>query len=422
MAVTLPFGMLSDAECWQQLPPVESSGDGLLPNWAKVVTKFAPRTAAALLRLDFVQRTGSPLPAALRAKLRWVIARANRCAYTQAYAELDGKLAGVLPEAFALLAQGEEAWPAEERSALKFVWQMTVDAPQTTDEQFAELVLQYGEKQTAAMVLLAAYGNFQDRLATVLGLPMEEGGPLPAKEVRFVRDPGALVFPPHGKVAGDDALPSLKNNGPDNAWSDLPYDALQERLERQRNRQARLTVPTWDEVKAKLPPEYPVDKPLAIVWMLICLGYVPELAIPWSAMTRTFWGESQQDRILEESLFWIQTRTIRCNYCMGHCEMLLEVAGMDSPAIDRRLRQLASGDWSAFPAAEQVAYAFARKITAEPWAIDESDLQGLVKAYGETQAFFIAVWLCRGLYMTRVSDGFQLPLERENVFAALFGD
>ena len=25
-------------------------------------------------------------------------------------------------------------------------------------------------------------------------------------------------------------------------------------------------------------------------------------------------------------------------------------------------------------------------------------------------------WLCRGLYMTRVSDGFQLPLERENVF------
>jgi hypothetical protein len=25
-------------------------------------------------------------------------------------------------------------------------------------------------------------------------------------------------------------------------------------------------------------------------------------------------------------------------------------------------------------------------------------------------------WLCRGLYMTRVSDGFQLPLERDNVF------
>jgi hypothetical protein len=30
-------------------------------------------------------------------------------------------------------------------------------------------------------------------------------------------------------------------------------------------------------------------------------------------------------------------------------------------------------------------------------------------------------WLCRGLYMTRVSDGFQLPPERENVFADFFG-
>ncbi len=30
-------------------------------------------------------------------------------------------------------------------------------------------------------------------------------------------------------------------------------------------------------------------------------------------------------------------------------------------------------------------------------------------------------WLSRGLYMTRVSDGFQLPLERDNVFADFFG-
>jgi hypothetical protein len=29
-------------------------------------------------------------------------------------------------------------------------------------------------------------------------------------------------------------------------------------------------------------------------------------------------------------------------------------------------------------------------------------------------------WLCRGLYMTRVSDGFQLPLERDNVFREFF--
>jgi hypothetical protein len=35
---------------------------------------------------------------------------------------------------------------------------------------------------------------------------------------------------------------------------------------------------------------------------------------------------------------------------------------------------------------------------------------------GPAQAMSTFWWLCRGLYMTRISDGFQLPLERENVF------
>ena len=35
---------------------------------------------------------------------------------------------------------------------------------------------------------------------------------------------------------------------------------------------------------------------------------------------------------------------------------------------------------------------------------------------GPAKAMSTFWWLCRGLYMTRISDGFQLPLERENVF------
>jgi len=40
----------------------------------------------------------------------------------------------------------------------------------------------------------------------------------------------------------------------------------------------------------------------------------------------------------------IQTRSIRCNYCMGHCEMLLEVGGLDKNAIAGRTRRLASSE------------------------------------------------------------------------------
>ena len=47
---------------------------------------------------------------------------------------------------------------------------------------------------------------------------------------------------------------------------------------------------------------------------------------------------------------------------MGHCEMLLAVAGLDDAAVTRRTRQLAGGDWSRFTPAERAAFAFARNL------------------------------------------------------------
>ena len=138
----------------------------------------------------------------------------------------------------------------------------------------------------------------------------------------------------------------------DPEWSELTYEALQSRLEGQRGRTPRLPVPTWDEVKRNLPPAL-AARPTRIVWNLVCSGYVPELAVPWSVSTRTMWAEAKPDRVFEESLFWVQTRAIRCNYCMGHCEMLLEVAGLDKSAVAERTRRLAGDDWSCFPPSEQ---------------------------------------------------------------------
>jgi hypothetical protein len=45
------------------------------------------------------------------------------------------------------------------------------------------------------------------------------------------------------------------------------------------------------------------------------------------------WAEARPERVFEESLFWVQTRAIGCIYCMGHCEMLLEVAGLTKEQV-----------------------------------------------------------------------------------------
>jgi hypothetical protein len=104
---------------------------------------------------------------------------------------------------------------------------------------------------------------------------------------------------------------------------------------------------------------------------------------------------------------------------MGHCEMLLAVAGLDKNSLDERTRRLASGDWSTFPAADRAGFAFARKQAREPWSITDADVQGLVDHFGPERALDVIWWACRCHYMTRVADGFQIPLERDNVFMGM---
>jgi alkylhydroperoxidase family enzyme len=105
---------------------------------------------------------------------------------------------------------------------------------------------------------------------------------------------------------------------------------------------------------------------------------------------------------------------------MGHCEMLLAVAGLDKNAITERTRQLASGDWSGFSPAERAAFHFARKQAVAPWEITDADYRELEQHFGKERALDLVWWACRCHYMTRVADAFQLPLERENVFEGFF--
>jgi alkylhydroperoxidase family enzyme len=104
---------------------------------------------------------------------------------------------------------------------------------------------------------------------------------------------------------------------------------------------------------------------------------------------------------------------------MGHCEMLLAVAGLDKNAIADRTQRLASGDWSSFTPPQRAAFAFARKQAETPAAINAADVAELLRHFGTVRSLNVIWWACRCHYMTRVADAFQLPLERDNVFMGL---
>ncbi len=161
-----------------------------------------------------------------------------------------------------------------------------------------------------------------------------------------------------------------------------------------------------------------MDKPSDIVWYRIAFGYADELAVPFEIYMRTAGSEVAKnwDRIFGNSLFWMVTDAMKCPYCMGHCEMNWEVTGLSMKEIEERSRILAGNDWSSFTPEQQQALDFARKLTKTPGKIARQDMEALRKGFGDQRALFIALNCSRYNYMTRISNGFQLTLERENVF------
>jgi alkylhydroperoxidase family enzyme len=303
---------LSNEQAWKHLPKAEQGAGAPLPAWARVTARALPRTTAAMLELDYRHRAASPLDAKLRAKMRWVAAHANGCAYAEACALADLKRAGASAAEMAALGKPLAGLPKSDRAALQFADKLTRAAYTVTDEEVKHLRSLYGDAAVVAMVQLLAHANFQDRLILTLGLAPEPGGPLPPLDVRFAAGAPAPPVPPRKPPAKG---PVVSGQAPDADWAKLDFDYLQKQMEGQRAREPRIPVPSWDEARKHLPPGVPAPpRPVRIRWSLVCMGYQPELAAGWSACTHAFGQEAKQDRVFEESLFWVVTRSLQCFY------------------------------------------------------------------------------------------------------------
>jgi hypothetical protein len=60
---------------------------------------------------------------------------------------------------------------------------------------------------------------------------------------------------------------------------------------------------------------------------------------------------------------------------MGHSEMLLAVAGLKPEEVKARTKDLAEGNWGAFPPSERVAFQISYKISKEPAKVNKNEVK-----------------------------------------------
>ncbi len=411
---TVPFPTpLSNEAAWERLPQAIKGQGAPLPIWARQLAAFLPKTTASLLALDYAQRASNPIPPRLRAAMRLISAHTVGSEAALKVAVKDAELAGMTE---AQLELDPSDWTLGERRAIEFMYRMAHAPAGIEDRRFQELIGYFGEQVTASMVLLSAYASFHNRLLICLGTPASDC--LPSQEIIFA--PEQLVSsttPPSPRIVEEGSQSAFENEVETfHRWSVETFEQLQEKLEAQRQKPTRLPIPDWETCAKNLPPGL-INKPSDIIWYRIVFGYAPELAVPFEYFMRTSGSEAdgKWDRIFATSLFWVTTKAIDCPYCMGHCEMNFEVAGLSKEEIAARSRFLASDDWSSFPPREQRAFAFAHKLNF-PIRVTPSDITQLRQDFGDEAALIIMLNACRYHYMTRISNGFQLTLERENVF------
>jgi AhpD family alkylhydroperoxidase len=113
----------------------------------------------------------------------------------------------------------------------------------------------------------------------------------------------------------------------------------------------------------------------------------------------------------QTQLFWVVSRANNCTYCMGHQEAKLSAAGLTDDEI-----AALDGAWDQFDPAKRAALEFTSKLTNEPHALADSDIESLRKHFTDTQITEIVLAVANFNAMNRWTGPLRIPQEDRHVF------
>ena len=269
-------------------------GDTPLPGFAVALTRTLPATTVQLLELDRLHRVDNPLGAAFAARLRLAVASALRSPALATAARADLQRAGQL-----------EPPPPEEAVAIALARSLAISAAAVDDTEFAAVLASFGPERTMAIVHTVAYASFLVRLAA--GLGTDDLTPLPPPGLRPLAPTRvAARVPKSGASVTDPGLPAGAR------WTAAAFADLQAGKVARQTVSPRLPPP--EAIRFERLTERERQQVARITWSALAYGYQPELTRAWFRCLHTFYAEADIEAVLENSMFWIVTRTNDCFY------------------------------------------------------------------------------------------------------------
>jgi alkylhydroperoxidase family enzyme len=131
-------------------------------------------------------------------------------------------------------------------------------------------------------------------------------------------------------------------------------------------------------------------------------------AAPRTGLGRNSDPNMSLDYPFKTELFWIVSRTNNCQYCLGHQESKLLAAGLKEEEIAEL-----DGDWSGHTPAQRAAFAFARKLTYEPYRLSDADIDALRAHYNDAQILEMILSVSGNNAINRWKEGAGIPQSKD---------
>jgi alkylhydroperoxidase family enzyme len=189
---------------------------------------------------------------------------------------------------------------------------------------------------------------------------------------------------------------------------------LKVQLENSKHSQPRLPLPppTEEEV-AKAKAQSALRR--GAMGGIINNGRMRKLYLPAEFTSGGFQRDPDPAQSLSQAFktefFWIVSRANNCIYCQGHQEVKLLADGVAEDTI-----AALDGDWSEFTPAERAAFAFTLKLTNEPNALTDADVNRLRAFYNDNQILEIITAVAGFNAMNRWTGPLAIPQEEHRVY------
>ena len=85
-------------------------------------------------------------------------------------------------------------------------------------------------------------------------------------------------------------------------------------MQSQQARPGRIRVPSREELIARIGPNHSGAWQKDINWSRVCYNFQPELTEAWFDCANAFRQDAQLDRVFQNCIFWLVTKSVRCFY------------------------------------------------------------------------------------------------------------